>query len=84
MRIFVLVINYIFLGIWILILLSLMKFFNVSAFLWIFALISLIENFNVTPLLWGGAIIFIISIGTNIFYAHTTKPVDKEKEDLKK
>ncbi len=64
MRIFVLIINYIFLTIWIL------------------ALLSLVWEFSLDVLLW--AILFLLLSIPNLIYAHITKPVDKEKEDLKK
>jgi lysylphosphatidylglycerol synthetase-like protein (DUF2156 family) len=64
MRILVLVINYIFLAVWILASTSLLKVFNASVLLWVI-------------------IFFVITI-PNIIYAHGTRPVDKEKEDLKR
>ena len=53
-------------------------------FLWIslLALLSLLEEYDPSVLL--GVVIFLFIIVPNLIYIHINKPVDLEKESLKK
>jgi inner membrane protein involved in colicin E2 resistance len=46
------------------------------------ALLSLFEEFDIEVIYWVSGFLFVAI--PNIIYAHITKPIDLEKEELKK